>query len=140
MADKTYVCVAKMGVTNAFDNKYKTSLPNSMKATVEKAINSSRSFTTKPPTDKNATGFYMDGNLVSLDKTEKGQAITLSAQMSMQLAEWPKKSMFGFLKGEGKIPNANPKDLDGDVRALVESVLSDLVNKKVIPALEARGP
>lgn len=138
MADKTYVCVSKIGVGNAFDNKYKTSLPPVIKATVEKAINASSSFTTKPPSDKSATGFLIDGNLTTLTRKDSGAAIALKAEMSMQLAEWPKKSMFGFLKGNGAIPNSSEKDLDGDVVELVKSVLQDLLDNKAIPALEAR--
>src|SRR5437868_6815742 len=102
---KKYVCVATFGVKEAFDNKYKSTLPKVMKAAAEKAINASSKLTTKPPADKTEEGFYVDGNLNSLTKTDNGKAIRLQAKVIAQLATWPKKSMFGF-------PNAGTK-LDG---------------------------
>ncbi len=139
MADKTYVEVANIRVTDAFDKKYKSTLPKLMTATIEKAINGSANFTTKPSSDKNATGFYVDGNVISITKTDKGNSAVIDAKVSMQLAEWPKKSMFGFLKGGGQATTGNLKNIDGDVADVVNSVLEDLVKKKAIPALDARA-
>jgi len=139
MADKTYVEVANIRVSDAFDKKYKTTLPKLMTATIEKAINSSANYTTKEPSDKNATGFYVDGNVISITKADKGNTAIIEAKLSMQLAEWPKKSMFGFLNGGGKATTGNLKNLDADVADVVTSILEDLVKKKAIPAMDARA-
>lgn len=139
MADKTYVEVANMKVTDAFDKKYKTTLPKLMTAMIEKAINASANYSTKPPADKNATGFYIDGNVNSITKTDKGSSAVLDAKVTMQIAEWPKKSMFGFLKGGGQVTSGNAKNLDADVADTVLSVLEDLLKKKAIPAMDARA-
>lgn len=139
MADKTYVEVANIKVTDAFDKKYKTSLPAKIGAAVEKIINNSANYTTKQPSDKTATGFYIDGNVISIDKTDKGNTSDLDVKVSMQIADWPKKAMFGFLKGGAKVPGASAKTMDADVAEGVTDIFEDLLKKKAFPAMDARA-
>ena len=100
-----------------------------MKSLAEKMVNGSSKLTTKPPADKKEEGFYLDGNLSSLSKTEKG-VIGLKAKIMMTLATWPKKSMFAFPSAEGSV-ESNEKRLDRDVGELVTALLEDLMTTSV---------
>jgi|SRR3954470_22163972 hypothetical protein len=124
---KKYVYVANFGVKDAFDNKYKSTLPKVMKAAAEKAINASSKLTTKPPADKKEEGFYLDGSLTSLGKTVNGNEIDLDAKIMATLASWPKKAMFAFPSAEAEIKGANEKKLDSDVQDLVIALLEDVM-------------
>jgi hypothetical protein len=126
---KNYVYVANFGVKDAFDNKYKSTLPKVMKSLAEKMVNGSSKLTTKPPADKKEEGFYLDGSLTSLSKTENG-AIGLKAKIMMTLATWPKKSMFAFPSAEGSV-ESDEKRLDRDVGELVTALLEDLMTTSV---------
>src|ERR1043165_7546275 len=101
MADKIYVGVEAV-VKDAFDKKYKSTLPKPMKAAIEKVINSSSKLTTKPAPDKNTKGFYVTASLVSMTKDEKSKPPMLAAQASLAVATWPEMSMFAFAKGSAK--------------------------------------
>lgn len=137
-ADKVYVHVANIGVGKAFDSKYKTSLPKVMKAAAEKAINKSSKLTTKPSKDKKAKAFYLDGSLSKLDKVTKGKKEILEGEMKLALADFPKKSMWGFASGSAKLPDPNPKKLDKDVEWLVAEIVAAVMKKDVIKAFEAK--
>ena|ERR1043166_6920877 len=135
---KKYVCVANFGVKEAFDNKYKSSLPKVMKAAAEKAINASSKLTTKPPADKKEEGFYLDGSLSSLSKTASGNAINLEAKIMAALATWPKKAMFAFPSAESELQGADQKKLDRDVEDLIKGLM-DGVMETAIKELEKRA-
>jgi hypothetical protein len=137
MADKAYVMVANMKVDKTFDNKYKSSLPKAMKAAAEGAIKSSSNMTTQKPSNKDAKCYSLDATVTSLTQNGKN----LEAKLSMALSEDDK--MFGFLNGNGKLQNGNPKQLDGDVEDLVGGVIESLVKGKVSQAIQqkiAKGP
>ena len=138
MADKRYVCVAP-AVKDAFDKKYKSSLPKVIKAAVEKAINSSSKLTTKPPADKNTKGFFLATSLASLDKDDKAKPATLEGQASIAVATWPDESIFATAKGSAKTQVGNPNKLDDDVAALVEDLFDDVIKRQVIKVLENRA-
>jgi hypothetical protein len=59
MPDKTYVCVAPVVAKEAFDHKYKSTLPKVVNAAIAKAIDGSSKLTTKPPADKKAEAFIL---------------------------------------------------------------------------------
>jgi hypothetical protein len=133
MADKTYVCVAPLGVKEAFDNKYKSSLPKVMNASFAKAIDRSSKLTTKAPSDKKAEGFYLDGSL-SLKRTDKG----IDAELKMAIADWPKKSIFATASSKAGAQVGNPDKIDKDVDDVISALLDD-VQSKVIKELEKRA-
>jgi len=140
MADeKTYVKVASFGVTKPFDSKYAASLPKIMLKVAESAIDKSRKLCTTPSPDKKAQAFYLDGNLTSLEKSTKGAETLISAEITLQLADWPKKSMFGFASGKAKLPAGNPKKLDDDVEYLVKDLVKSVMADKVIKEFEKRA-
>src|SRR5688572_3657638 len=136
--DKTYVKVATFGVTKPFDSKYASSLPKLMLKAAEAAIDKSRKLSTTPNEDKKAQAFYLDGNLTSLQKSVKGAETMLSAEISLQLADWPKKSMFGFASASAKMPAGNPSKLDDDVEYLVKDLVKSVMSDKVIKEFEKR--
>src|SRR5262245_49273535 len=138
MPDKTYVSVANTSVKEAFDNKYKSSAPKLMKATLEKAINGSSKLTTKPPSDKNTERFYVDGRLIST-KEEKGAMIVLKGDIKMLLATWPQKSLFAFPSGSAKVETSKSDNLDAAVKDLIEAILESVLDSS-IKELEKRVP
>ncbi len=133
MADKTYVNVATINVKDIFDPKYKSSLPKTMTTSICKALDGSSKFTTKPPSDKKAEGFFVSGT-VSLKKTGKG----IEATLSLPMATWPGKSMFGAVSEEAAIELDDPSKVsDDDVDAVIEALLKD-AQSDLIKALEKR--
>ena len=138
MTAKTYVCVANIGVNDAFDKKYKSTLPKLIKTTTENAINRSSKLTTKAPSDKNAKGFYLDGSLSSLTKTAKDKKIVIAGKMTMQLATWPDKVLFATSNTGSKLETSESDDIDNAVEDAVKAILEDLLSK-VIPVLEKKA-
>ena len=137
MADKTYVAITKMGVKDAFNRKYKSSLPSVITAVAEKAVKKSSRLTTKKPTDKKAEGFYLDGGVVKLECVKKGKGEVLKAQVKMQLAIWLSKSMFGFTTDNGSYPFV-AKSVDADVKFLVQTVVGNAM-KSAVKEFEKRA-
>jgi hypothetical protein len=133
MADKTYVCVAPVVVREVFDNKYKSTLPKLIKEALAGAIDRSPKLTTKPPADKNAEGFYVGGELW-LTKTDKG----VGAEISVALADWPKKKMLGSKDSKASTEVANPAKIDQKVNEIITAVLEH-AQVNVVKELEKRA-
>jgi hypothetical protein len=133
MADKMYVNVDTIGVKETFDGKYKSSLPKRMTEAFAKAIDRSSKLTTKPPADKKAEGLYLSGSL-SLKQTDQG----VEAKLSMVIATWPKKTMFGTANSNASTKVANPDKIDKDVDAVIDGLLEDAV-PKVVKEFEKRA-
>ena len=138
MADKKYVCVGPFSVKQAFDNKYQTTVPKLMKAAAEKAVNASSKLTTKPPADRKDGGFYVDGTLSPLTKTDKGSRVEVKGEIKMILATWPDKSMFGFPSASARVEAGASDKLDSVV-ADVANALIEAGMDKSIPELEKRA-
>ena len=133
MPDKMYVNVDPISFKDTFDDKYKSSLPKRITAAFEKAIDRSSKLTTKPPADKKAEGFYLTGSL-SVKKTDKG----IEAKLSMVLATWPKKSIFGSANSEASTEVANPDKVDREVDAVIDALLDD-AQTQVVKTFEKRA-
>jgi hypothetical protein len=129
MADKTFVFVAPVAVKEVFDSKYKSTAPKRLNEALAKAINRSSKLTTKPPADKKAEGFYLDGSL-TLKKTDKG----IEAELKMVMADWPKKSIFATASTKASVEGG---DSDKDVNALLDALV-DGVQAKVLKEFENR--
>lgn len=88
---------------------------------------------------RNVNAFHVDGTLNRLDVRTSGGTATVSCQVSMLLATYPEKSMFGFLKGGAQVQSGTS---DRDVRYAredcVAAVVEDLIARKIIPTIEAR--
>jgi hypothetical protein len=133
MADKTYVCVAPVAVKEAFDNKYKSTLPKLIRDGLGDAVDRSSKLTTKPPADKTAEGFYVAGE-VWLTKTDKG----IEAEASVVLADWPKKKMFSNKDSKASADVPNPAKIDQKVNEVIGAILEHL-QANVVKELEKRA-
>ncbi len=125
-----------------------------MRKTVEKTFGKKASsmLTTwpggKPPNarqlQKSKTkAFHVDGTLVSLSEEAKGSATIVSCKVSMLIATFPKKSMFGFLDGGAKVQTgSSAKSIQYAQDDCVAAVIEDLVARKIIPTIEmkSKGP
>ncbi len=126
---KAYVHIEKVGVSETFDDKYKDTLPPIMVASLVAAVDGSAKLTTTEA----AKGFYLDGNL-ALKRTDIG----VKASLTMQMATWPDKSMFGFPTGTVSVEVSNPKRIDGDVDAAVRALMVK-IQATIIPEFERRA-
>ncbi|RMH44589.1 MAG: HEAT repeat domain-containing protein [Deltaproteobacteria bacterium] len=88
-----------------------------------------------------AAGFYVDGTITKLDVQARGASAVVSCKVSMLLASYPEKSMFGFLKGSAKVQASNSaKDIGYAKQDCVAAVVEDLVRRKIIPTIASRTP
>jgi hypothetical protein len=133
---KAYVKVAAFEVAEPFDPKYAASLPELMLKAAETAIDKSRRLSTTPCADQRA--FYLDGALTSLKKTVRGAETLLSAEIRIDLAEWPQKSTFTSARASARLPAGDASNLDSDVEYLVHDLVTSVMAEKVIKAFEKR--
>jgi hypothetical protein len=90
---------------------------------------------------KGTPGFYVDGSLVTRS-VSAGSPRTVSCTVSLLIATYPGKSLFGFMRGGAEVSVG----LGGD-RAVAEAtvdcvgaVLDDLVATRLVPTIHARAP
>lgn len=85
---------------------------------------------------KGISGFYVDGTLNELKVKTSGSSATISCKVSMLLADFPDKSVFGFLNGGASVTaSASPSDQDLASEDCVSAVIEDLIAKKIIPTI-----
>jgi hypothetical protein len=84
-------------------------------------------------------GFYVDGTLNSLDVQVSGASATISCKVNMLLAEFPSKSMFGFLNGKASVQGgSSQKDVDDAAQDCVQAVVENLITKQIIPTIKTK--
>ena len=85
---------------------------------------------------KGISGFYVDGTLNELKVKTSGSSATISCKVSMLLADFPDKSVFGFLNGGASVTaSASQSDQDLASEDCVSAVMEDLIAKKIIPTI-----
>jgi hypothetical protein len=85
---------------------------------------------------KRVAGFYVDGTLNELKVKTSGSSATISCKVSMLLADFPDKSVFGFLNGGASVTaSASPSDQALASEDCVSAVIEDLIAKKIIPTI-----
>lgn len=91
---------------------------------------------------KGYQGFYVDGTLNELKIDTSGSSSTISCKVSMLLASFPDKSVFGFLNGGAKVQaSASQRDIDLASEDCVSAVIEDLIAKKIVPTIKSKaGP
>lgn len=91
---------------------------------------------------KGYEGFYIDGTLNSVTVTKSGNTADISCKVSMLLASFPDKSVFGFLSGGAKVQgSASQRDIDLGSEDCVMAVVEDLIAKKIVPTIKSKvGP
>lgn len=90
---------------------------------------------------KGVAGFYVDGTLNTLEvKTSSGGA-TISCKVSMLLADFPDKSVFGFLNGGASV-SASSSQSDQDLASedCVTAVIENLITSKIVPTIKSKVP
>lgn len=99
----------------------------------------------KSPTRKDldarkVSGFHVDGTLTELTVKESGSSAMVSCKVSMLIATFPEKSVFGFLDGGAKVTASNDA---GDIALASEdclaAVVEDLVAKKIVPTIKIKA-
>lgn len=90
---------------------------------------------------KGFQGFYVDGTLNELKVEKSGNTATISCKVSMLLASFPEKSVFGFLNGGAKVQGStSQRDIDLGSEDCVSAVIEDLIAKKIVPTIKAKVP
>lgn len=88
---------------------------------------------------KKVAGFYVDGTLNELTEKDSGSSSTISCKVSMLLASYPEKSVFGFLNGGAKVQaSSSASDKLLAHQDCVEAVISDLIAKKILPTIHTK--
>ena len=85
---------------------------------------------------KSVSGFYVDGTLNTLSTSVSGSTATITCKVSMLLADFPDKNMFGFLNGGASVQgaaSASEQALAGE--DCVSAVIEDLIAKKIVPTI-----
>jgi hypothetical protein len=89
---------------------------------------------------KGAFAFYVDGTLNTLTTKAKGSDTIVTCKISMLIATYPKKSIFGLLDGGASVQASNdPSDIEGAKSDCVSAVVEDLTIKKIIPTIKAKA-
>jgi HEAT repeats len=89
---------------------------------------------------KNVNAFYVDGTLNKLDVRSQGASTLVSCKVSMLLATYPERSMFGFLSGGAKVQaGSSPREIQYAKDDCVSAVVDSLIASKVIPAIRTRA-
>jgi hypothetical protein len=96
---------------------------------------------TKAALDKKGVlGFYVDGTLNEVKIDKSGSSSTVSCKISMLLASFPDKSVFGFLNGGAKVQaSSSPRDVDMAREDCVSAVVEDLIAKKIVPTIKTKA-
>ncbi|MEZ4401983.1 MAG: HEAT repeat domain-containing protein [Kofleriaceae bacterium] len=99
-----------------------------------------KSPTKKELTARRVAGFYLDGTVNELSVKQKGAAATVSCKISMLIATYPEKSIFGMLSGTASVAGTNdPRDIELAKQDCIAAVVEDLVNTKVVPTIRTKA-
>ena len=89
---------------------------------------------------KNVQGFYVDGTLNELKVEKTGNSSKVTCKVSMLLASYPDKSVFGFLSGgAGVQASASASDIALAREDCVTAVIEDLIAKKIVPTIKTKA-
>jgi hypothetical protein len=90
---------------------------------------------------KGMSGFYVDGTLTTLDVKTSGGGATISCKVSMLLADFPDKSVFGFLNGGASVTaSSSASDQELASEDCVTAVIENLITSKIIPTIKSKVP
>jgi hypothetical protein len=89
---------------------------------------------------KNVQGFFIDGTLNELKIDKSGSSATISCKVNMLLADFPNKSIFGFLNGGAKVQaSSSASDIALAREDCVSAVVEDLIAKKIVPTIKSKA-
>jgi hypothetical protein len=137
-----YVSVGPM----SDDTKTGQSMLPLMKLTVEKTIQKKAPQIQMKFTDAelkanpNGAGFYVDGTLQKLDVKKTGAAATVSCNLSLLVATYPQKSLFGFARGSASVESGSSQKLIDEAKQdCVAAVVEDVVAKQIVPTIQTKA-
>ena len=85
---------------------------------------------------KSVSGFYVDGTLNALTVKTSGSSATITCKVSMLLADFPDKNMFGFLNGGASVSaSGDEREQAMASEDCVSAVMEDLIAKKIVPTI-----
>jgi hypothetical protein len=88
---------------------------------------------------KSTMGFYVDGTVNELKVKESGSSTTVSCKISMLLASFPDKSIFGLLNGGASVQaSGSASDIALAREDCVSAVVEDLIAKKIVPTITTK--
>jgi hypothetical protein len=88
-----------------------------------------------------AVAFWVDGTLIALTVKQEGATASVTCNMSVIVATYPDKSMFGFAKGGATVQTGNVADQIATAKEdCVGAVLEDVVRRQVVPTIQQRVP
>jgi hypothetical protein len=89
---------------------------------------------------KGTAGFHVDGTLTDLTEKVKSGSTIVSCKVSMYIATFPEKSVFGFLNGGASVQaSMDPADVAAAHGDCVSAVVEDLVEHKIVPTIQTRS-
>ncbi len=89
---------------------------------------------------KGFQGFYVDGTLNELKVSTAGSSSTVSCKISMLLASFPDKSVFGFLNGGAKVQGgSSARDVALSSDDCVSAVVESLIATKIVPTIKTKA-
>jgi len=128
---KTYVSV-KCEVKDAFDKTLKPALLKALGEAITTAVNTNSNFTT---TTKSKEMFTVSGVVISLKADDNANPTSLEVKVSIDGVFLGGTGQAFKAAGNGKMTGTNAKKIDSDATDLVDSVVSDLMKGKVLPAM-----
>jgi HEAT repeats len=85
---------------------------------------------------KSTQGFYVDGTTNELNVKQSGSSATISCKISMLLASFPDKSIFGLLNGGASVQaSSSASEIALASEDCVSAVVEDLIAKKIVPTI-----
>lgn len=88
---------------------------------------------------KQIAGFYVDGTLNVLDTKTAGNTATISCKVSMLLASYPDRSVFGLLSGGAKVQSSTgARDMVMAREDCIVAVIEDLIASKIVPTIKTK--
>ncbi len=89
--------------------------------------------------ENGAQAFHVDGTITSLTTNQSGRNTEIACEVSMLIATYPQKSMFGFLDGSARVQTgSSDSQVERGKRDCVVAVADNLVSSRVVPTLEGR--
>jgi hypothetical protein len=110
------------------------------KTTSSTITETSKDLTTVGKPAKGSPAFHVDGTLTELTQKEKGASTLVSCKISMLIATYPDKAMFGFLNGGATVQSSSkPAEVAFAKEDCIAAVVEDLVIKKIVPTIKLKA-
>jgi hypothetical protein len=85
-------------------------------------------------------GYHVSGTLTELTETTRGSQTIIACKVSMILATFPEKSMFGFADGGAQVQaSSSASEVKYAKEDCVAAVVENLVGKQIIPTIKIKA-